>query len=316
MCCCRGLARLYAAIGHWPRDERCASDSGLRFSASRLDGRKSLPLWPQATSSGGNRQPPAGSGLPATGPRRALCADKSPLSRPSRYLAHALLVLSTDDAAPDNGAVQLHITRETIRMSQTREHELGQFIPLHYHHNMLNATVRMRGFKAALVHAVQPVQQAFEFEGYNVPTVLFQDPGVAQSRTRELAIPAVYQLLSYDNDLPLICESSGTIPIEQSGTLNALRFITKNILAIVVDRQETIDWHSQYLIVPLAQPLNVAAGDSIFLRFAYEAGASFAALTRSLRISHFRAAVAAHADHYWDLPALAKGTTALAAHAS
>jgi len=318
-------------------------------------------------------------------------------------------------------------------MSQTREHELGQFIPLHYHHNMLNDTVRMRGFKAAIEHAVQPgmrvlelgggtgvlsffaaqkaqkvycvernpelvrsaranlarnvnghrvdvieadafdylppepvdvvicemihvamlreqqipviesfkrrylekfggplplfipealvqavqpVQQSFEFEGYNVPTVLFQDPGVVQSRTRELAIPAVYQLLSYENDLPLICESSGTIPIEQSGTLNALRFITKNILAIVVDRQETIDWHSQYLIVPLAQPLNVAAGDSIFLRFAYEAGASFAALTRSLRISHFRAAVAAHADHYWNLPAQAKGATALAAHAS
>lgn len=28
--------------------------------------------------------------------------------------------------------------------------ELGQFIPLHYHHNMLNDTLRMKGFREAI----------------------------------------------------------------------------------------------------------------------------------------------------------------------
>src|SRR3569833_718025 len=50
-------------------------------------------------------------------------------------------------------------------MSQTHEHELGQFIPLHYHHNMLNDTVRMRGFKAAIEHAVQPGMRVLELGG-------------------------------------------------------------------------------------------------------------------------------------------------------
>src|SRR3569623_3000355 len=50
-------------------------------------------------------------------------------------------------------------------MSQTREHELGQFIPLHYPHNMLTDTVRMRGFKAAIEHAGRPGGRGRELGG-------------------------------------------------------------------------------------------------------------------------------------------------------
>ncbi len=142
----------------------------------------------------------------------------------------------------------------------------------------------------ALIQAVQAVEQSFDFEGYHAPTYLFQDPGVMQSKTEELAAPAVYQMLAYDETLPAVCTWKGTMPITQSGTLNALRFITKNILAIVVGKQQTIDWHSQYLIVPLPQALHVRAGDQIQLRFSYEAGASFAALSEGLQLSHFRTA--------------------------
>ena len=142
----------------------------------------------------------------------------------------------------------------------------------------------------ALIQAVQAVEQSFDFEGYYAPTYLFQDPGVAQSKTDELAAPAIYQMLTYDEALPALCTWKGTLPISQSGTLNALRFISKNILAIVIDKQQTIDWHSQYLIVPLARPIDVRAGDQIQLQFSYEAGASFADLSESLRLSHVRAA--------------------------
>ena len=43
--------------------------------------------------------------------------------------------------------------------------ELGQFIPLHYHYNMLNDTARMQGFKAALDVAVQPGAKVLELGG-------------------------------------------------------------------------------------------------------------------------------------------------------
>lgn len=291
-------------------------------------------------------------------------------------------------------------------MTLSRDYELGQFIPLHYHYNMLNDTARMRGFKAALEHivrpgarvlelgggtgvlsffaaqkaarvwcvernpelvrsaremlarnvngckvevieadafdylppepvdvvicemvhvamlrekqipvissfkqrylekfggplplfvpealiqAVQAVEQSFDFEGYYAPTILFQDPLVTQPKTRELTPPAVYQLLAYEDELPPLCTASGTLTIERSGSLNALRFITKNVLAIDGDKQETIDWHSQYLVLPLAEPIEVEAGDEIYLDFSYEAGADFSALRENLEIAHLSA---------------------------
>jgi protein arginine N-methyltransferase 1 len=42
---------------------------------------------------------------------------------------------------------------------------LGQFIPLHYHHNMLSDVVRMRGFKAAIDYAVPPGGKVLELGG-------------------------------------------------------------------------------------------------------------------------------------------------------
>src|SRR3569832_1422537 len=78
-----------------------------------------------------------------------------------------------------------------------------------------------RGIPEALIQAVQPVEQSFEFEGYFAPTILFQDPAAMQPKTRELAAPAVYQLLSYEHELPRHCTSNGTIRIAQAGSLNA-----------------------------------------------------------------------------------------------
>jgi protein arginine N-methyltransferase 1 len=135
----------------------------------------------------------------------------------------------------------------------------------------------------ALIQAVQPIEFDFNFEGYYAPTPLFQDPHSIHAKTRELGPPAVYQLLSYQDPLPTHCVWNGTIIAAQRGAFNGLRFITKNILAILPEKQTTIDWHSQYLIVPLSHPLPVAAGDRIQVSFSYEAGTSLANLEASLR---------------------------------
>ena len=149
----------------------------------------------------------------------------------------------------------------------------------------------------AFIQAVQPVQQAFDFEGYHAPTILFQDPTLAQSKTFELAPSAIYQMAAYQDTLPQTCAWKGNVKIDCGGILNALRFITKNILSISLTEQRTIDWFSQYLIVPLAQPLIVETGEEIEVEFSYAAGASFSALTSTLRVypaqqstSDFRAA--------------------------
>jgi len=137
----------------------------------------------------------------------------------------------------------------------------------------------------ACIQAIQPVQQSFDFEGYYAPTILFQDPTSQQHRTVELAPPTAYQVLAYEEALPPICCWTGRLALSQAGTLNALRFITKNILAVVAAEGRTIDWFSQYLIVPLAMPIDVAAGSWVEVSFSYHPGAPFAELTSSLSVT-------------------------------
>lgn len=124
----------------------------------------------------------------------------------------------------------------------------------------------------AVLQAVQPVQQDFHFEGYYAPTILFQDPVVHHIGTRELGAPVIYQQLTYESPFNLSCQWSGLLSITTGGTLNALRIVTKNILAILVDSGSTIDWHNQYLIVPLEKEFLVRPGDNVQVALDYTAG--------------------------------------------
>lgn len=279
--------------------------------------------------------------------------------------------------------------------------ELGQFIPLHYHHNMLNDTIRMKGFKEAInlvvkpgakvlelgggtgvqsffaaqkaqkvycvernpelvgaarsflaknvngdkveviqadalhylppepvdvvicemlhtgllrekqmpvidsfkkrywekfgsplpifvpeasIQAIQPIEQNFHFEGFYAPTILFQDPCSIQERSKSLGNPEVFQLLSYAEPFNQTCHWDGEIIIAENGQLNALRLITKNILAINMLTHNTVDWHTQYIIVPLSTPILVSKGDHISIRFSYQGGAPLNALSDSLEV--------------------------------
>ena len=130
----------------------------------------------------------------------------------------------------------------------------------------------------AFIQAVQPVQQSFDFNGYHAPIPLLQDPSAQQPRTRELAAPVVYQLEAYENPLPMDYAWQGELAIEQSGQLNALRFTTKNVLSIVETENRSVDWFSQYLIVPLDKPLSVRSGQRVTVSFAYQPGARIATL--------------------------------------
>jgi predicted RNA methylase len=136
----------------------------------------------------------------------------------------------------------------------------------------------------ACIQAVQPIEQDFNFEGYYAPTILFQDPTSIHAKSHGLSDPTIFQSFTYDGDLPQKCRFDGEIKIAVDGELNAIRVITKNILAILLAEQRTVDWYNQYLIVPLNEPLSVCAGDEVNIQFEYSPGAHLDALSDSLQV--------------------------------
>jgi len=128
------------------------------------------------------------------------------------------------------------------------------------------------------VQAVQPVQQDWNYAGYAAEFPHFQHPSVEQTRTVVLADPALYDSGLYEGDLPEVIAWDGMIVIGQAGHLNALRIITKNLVAIVAAEGRSVDWLNSYMIVPLAEALDVAAGDRVRIAFSYRPGAQLDAL--------------------------------------
>ncbi|MFC0348240.1 methyltransferase domain-containing protein [Undibacterium danionis] len=137
----------------------------------------------------------------------------------------------------------------------------------------------------AVVMAVQPLQQRYDFSGYQAPIIQFQLPGAFTSDTIELAQPALYKIIDFTQPNDLLIEWDGQFTIETAGQLSALRFVTKNILAIVMENNSTIDWLNHYMALPLATPLSVAAGDVVQVSFQYRAGGSIESLQNSMRVS-------------------------------
>ncbi|UJP05774.1 MAG: methyltransferase domain-containing protein [Nitrosomonas sp.] len=136
----------------------------------------------------------------------------------------------------------------------------------------------------ASIQALQPLQQNFQFEDFYAPTIQFQNPCVIQERSKGLGDPEVFQLLAYAEPYSQTCQWDGEIRITEDGQLNALRLITKNILAINMTTYSTIDWHTQYIVFPLAESIRVSKGDHISVRFSYQGGAPLNALSDSLQV--------------------------------
>lgn len=135
----------------------------------------------------------------------------------------------------------------------------------------------------AVIMAVQPLQQEYDFEGFYAPIVQFQETGVAYPGTVELAQPAVYSVLDFTQPVDQLIAWEGSMLVEKSGTLNALRFVTKNVLAVVQEHATTIDWLNHYMTLPLYEPIKVKAGDLLRLSFAYRAGGSIPSLQASIQ---------------------------------
>jgi protein arginine N-methyltransferase 1 len=134
----------------------------------------------------------------------------------------------------------------------------------------------------ATLQAVQPVQQDFDYFGYRAATPIFQDARCLQPRTVELGPPHLFQSFTYDGELPTRCAVRKPLAIDTDGVFNAIRLVTKNVLAIDPATGQTADWIMGYLVMPIPAPIVVHSGDSPSVAFGYHPGDELVALTDSL----------------------------------
>src|SRR4051812_33212854 len=121
----------------------------------------------------------------------------------------------------------------------------------------------------AVLMAVQPLYQNYDFHGFVAPIVQFQKFGTHAPRTIELGKPVVYSTLDFSEQTDPVIRWHGELEMTRAGKLNALRFLTKNVLAVVEEKGSTIDWRNDYMSVPLPEPIPVRARDRVRVSFAY-----------------------------------------------
>ncbi|WP_292933523.1 methyltransferase domain-containing protein [Noviherbaspirillum sp.] len=150
----------------------------------------------------------------------------------------------------------------------------------------------------AAIMAVQPLCQEYCFEGYHAPIVQFQEPAAISPGSIEFAAPAVYSILDFSQPCDTAIQWQGAFTMTRAGTVNALRFITKNILAVLMQQGATIDWLNHYMVLPLPTPVQVLAGDVLHVSFQYRAGGSIPSLQSAMHVELLPAkAVAVRSEH-------------------
>lgn len=141
--------------------------------------------------------------------------------------------------------------------------------------------------------AIQPIQQDFCFNGYTAAVPMFEPAGPHMA-DRLLGDPHVYSTIEYRSDLPLEFTVDARLTMQRPGQFNALSFLTNNFLAFVLDEQRAVQWMMNQLILPIPEPIEVAAGDSVSIQFTYRAGCSLEALQESLAVTSASHAIPIH----------------------
>lgn len=171
---------------------------------------------------------------------------------------------------------------EMIHVAMLREKQVEVVESFkHRYRQRFGATLPLLMPTAAIL-AVQPLQQEFIFEGYYAPISMVQDFG-DQEGCIELAEPLVYSVLDFTQHTERDISWEGFFIITENGTVSALRFITKNVLAILEEEKSTIDWLNRYMALPLASPVTVQSGDTLRVAFSYRTGGSILSLQNALQ---------------------------------
>jgi predicted RNA methylase len=135
----------------------------------------------------------------------------------------------------------------------------------------------------ATLLAAQPVNQNYNFQGYYAPVPLFQSPYFTSDDCISCSNPIVYKTIDYDSaDFESIIGDL-SFSFSENATVNALRFITKNIFSMDFITGQTTDWHNQYLVIPLSETITVKSYEILKVEFSYQPGDPLEVLTNSIR---------------------------------
>jgi predicted RNA methylase len=119
---------------------------------------------------------------------------------------------------------------------------------------------------------IQMVQQCFDFEGYIAPIPIFQAPAAETVGTYELSSPFRYGEIIYSDEYAQQFSLDRKIRAERSGTFNAIRLLTHNILSIDEHLGTYTSWANQFLVLPIEQPIQVSNDELVPLQLAYRSG--------------------------------------------
>lgn len=131
--------------------------------------------------------------------------------------------------------------------------------------------------------AIQPIEQNFRFHGYTAAVPLFEPAGPHMADSL-LGEPHIYSTVDYRMELPQEFTVDTQFTMQRAGCLNAVSFLTNNFLAFVLSEQRAVQWMMNQLILPIPEPLDVVAGDSVSIQFTYRAGCPLEALQDSLSV--------------------------------
>lgn len=130
----------------------------------------------------------------------------------------------------------------------------------------------------------QPVQHCFDFAGYTAPVPLFQAPLLDQPRTQPLAELQPYANIAYHETIPMNFESQLTFEATNTADVNAIRFVTQNVIGVDEKQQKAITWPNQCLVLPLGRSVGVSTGANITVSFEYHCGGTVDQLHRTVRV--------------------------------
>jgi predicted RNA methylase len=174
---------------------------------------------------------------------------------------------------------------EMLHAGLLREKQIEVITAFKAHHKELFGKDVPRILPEATFLGVQLVHQPYDFHGYHAPVPLFFEAGAQGVNTVELSDPLVYAGFEYTRRLPQFLSHDTPLTATSAGTVNALRFITKNVVGVFTTEGRSADWHMPYLSMPLPRPVEVSPGDHVRVRFQYETGGSIESLQSSLQAS-------------------------------
>jgi len=173
---------------------------------------------------------------------------------------------------------------EMLHVGLLREKQTEVITAFKQHHQAAFGEKLPRFAPEATLLMIQPIEQDFDFAGYQAPIPLFQTPSADQSRTRELTDPVTYAQFCYDETIPTDIQWSDEIVIVHPGEFNSLRFLTQNLIGIVMEEGRAFTWPNQFLVMPLESSLQVASGDRVRVTLQYRCGAELSSLTDSIQV--------------------------------